>query len=200
VSTIVHLVRHGQTTLNAEGRFRGRLDPPLDDRGSIQAAEAARALAGRAVAAVYAGPLLRTIQTARFIAHPARVRVRPCSALVDLDHGRWTGLTPEEARALDPEAFERFRRSPRTAEAPEGERMQDLERRIVDALRALAVEHDGSSVVGVTHEIPIRSVIAAVTDVDGSAFWEVPVPTGSITTLRIDDGRLSVALADRSEV
>jgi probable phosphoglycerate mutase len=31
--TTIFLVRHGRTALNAEGRFRGRLDPPLDDRG-----------------------------------------------------------------------------------------------------------------------------------------------------------------------
>ncbi len=38
MTTRVHLVRHGRTVLNAEGRFRGRRDVPLDDRGFVDAA------------------------------------------------------------------------------------------------------------------------------------------------------------------
>ncbi|HEX9124464.1 MAG TPA: histidine phosphatase family protein, partial [Actinomycetota bacterium] len=121
------------------------MDPPLDDRGFVQAAEASRALAGKGLAAVYAGPLLRTMQTAQFVAHPARVRVTPWPDLIDLDHGRWTGLTTEEAAALDPDPYERFRRSPRQAQAPEGESMPDAEARVLRALRVLGDQHDGSA-------------------------------------------------------
>ena len=37
--------RHGRTGWNAEGRFQGQLDPPLDATGRRQAARAATALA-----------------------------------------------------------------------------------------------------------------------------------------------------------
>ncbi len=42
----IFLVRHGRTPLNAEGRFRGRLDPPLDDRGLAEASAAVHEIAG----------------------------------------------------------------------------------------------------------------------------------------------------------
>ena len=37
--------RHGRTSWNAEGRFQGQLDPPLDEVGRAQAARAAAQLA-----------------------------------------------------------------------------------------------------------------------------------------------------------
>ncbi|MCW2996341.1 MAG: histidine phosphatase family protein, partial [Conexibacter sp.] len=46
--TLVHLtvIRHGETTLNAAGRYSGQLDPPLTARGREQAAALAPVVAG----------------------------------------------------------------------------------------------------------------------------------------------------------
>jgi broad specificity phosphatase PhoE len=40
------VIRHGETTLNAEGRYTGQLDPPLTARGREQAAALAPVVAG----------------------------------------------------------------------------------------------------------------------------------------------------------
>jgi broad specificity phosphatase PhoE len=188
VSGVIYLVRHGQTTLNAEGRFRGRRDVPLDDRGFVQAADASHRLAGTGVTVVYTSPLLRTVQTAQFIARACGVRIAEADGLIDLDHGRWEGLTPEEAAERDPEAFDGFRRDPRTATAPDGERLADVEARVLAELGSLAARHTDESVAEVSHEIPIRLVISALAGIEGPAFWDVRVPTGSVTRLR-HDGR-----------
>jgi probable phosphoglycerate mutase len=186
VSTTIYLVRHGRTALNAQGRFRGRNDVPLDDRGFVDAAEAARALAGAGIRAVYASPLLRTRQTAEFVARASNASVETEPDLIDLDHGRWEGLRPEEAAARDPEAFARFREDPRHAEAPGGERLADVERRVVGALERIGARHDGSVCAAVSHEIPIRLVIAHLRDLPGPAMWGTELPTGSVTELRFD--------------
>ena len=39
--TRILLVRHGESTWNADGRWQGQADPPLSDLGRSQAAEAA---------------------------------------------------------------------------------------------------------------------------------------------------------------
>jgi len=61
----LYLVRHGTTTMNVENRYRGRRDIPLDAQGYQDAVDAARRLSTADVAAVYTGPLRRTIATAQ---------------------------------------------------------------------------------------------------------------------------------------
>ena len=62
---LLYLVRHGTTTMNVENRYRGRCDIPLDAQGYQDAVDAARQLSGAGLAAVYTGPLRRTIATAQ---------------------------------------------------------------------------------------------------------------------------------------
>src|ERR671928_1658647 len=88
----LYAVRHGTTTMNVENRYRGRRDVPLDAQGWADAVEAARELSPMGLAAVYAGPLRRTINTAQVIADECRIPdVRILHGLVNLDYGEWEG-------------------------------------------------------------------------------------------------------------
>jgi broad specificity phosphatase PhoE len=185
--TTVFLVRHGQTALNARGRFRGRRDPPLDERGRLEAEDVARRL-GDDLEAVFTSPLLRAAQTAEHIARAARVGVITLPQLVDADYGSWEGMTQDEARAADPDAYDRFVHRPREAAMPGGESMAAVERRILDALAWAADTHPGGSVAAVSHEIPIRLVIARLAGTEGSAFWDVSLPTGAVVRLYWERG------------
>ena len=61
----IHLVRHGQTVMNAQVRFRGRLEVPLNDVGRSEARQAARALVGAGLVSVYTSPLGRARRSPR---------------------------------------------------------------------------------------------------------------------------------------
>jgi phosphoribosylformylglycinamidine cyclo-ligase len=69
------LVRHGETTWNAEGRWQGQADAPLTERGREQARRLARRLAGQRFDAVYASDLGRALETAEVVA--AELEGRP---------------------------------------------------------------------------------------------------------------------------
>src|SRR5437763_14722156 len=102
----LYLVRHGATTLNVENRYRGRRDIPLDAQGYQDAVDAARRLSRAGLAAVYTGPLRRTIATAQIIADAARVPdLRILHGLNHVEYGAWEGMTAEEAAMVDPEVF-----------------------------------------------------------------------------------------------
>ena len=64
-ATRVHLIRHGATLLSAEDRFAGAVDVELSEEGRAQAQRLGERLASTKLAAVYASPLSRTIETAR---------------------------------------------------------------------------------------------------------------------------------------
>jgi broad specificity phosphatase PhoE len=189
---LVHVVRHGRTALNAEGRFRGLADPPLDDAGLAEVERTAARLAGRTIAFVATSRLLRARQTADAVATVTGVKPSVDPGLLDLDMGVWQGLTPGQAADLDPDAFETYRTDPRSASTPGGERLAVVERRVRSAVEALSAAHPGGEVVAVSHEAPIKLLISGVLGVDGRAVWELDLPTASLTTLRVRRGSWQV--------
>jgi probable phosphoglycerate mutase len=89
----VLLIRHGQSTWNAEGRWQGRADPPLSELGARQARRAARALGP--LAAVWSSDLARAAATAALLV-PDGSPVRLDADLRERHVGAWSGLTRDE--------------------------------------------------------------------------------------------------------
>jgi len=190
---LLYLVRHGTTTLNVENRYRGRRDIPLDAQGYQDAVDAARRLSSIGLAAVYTGPLRRTIATAQIIADEARVPdIRILHGLNNLDYGAWEGMTAEEAAAFDPGEFARYRTSPTRAACPLGERLADAQQRMIDALRLIGERHAGETVAAVTHAVMIRLAVVQLGKINGES-WRLPVGRGSVTAFAIADGSIMLA-------
>ena len=186
------LVRHGTTTLNVQNRYRGRRDVPLDAQGYQDAVDAARSLSPCGLSAVYTGPLRRTISTAQIIADEALVPdIRILHGLNNVDYGAWEGLTAQEAERLDPCAFGAYRTSPETAVCPAGERLMDAQARITEAVALIGARHDGEVVAAVTHAVMIRLLVLGLTGVGGES-WRIPVGRGSLTSITVTEGRISV--------
>ncbi len=188
----LYLVRHGTTTLNVENRYRGRRDIPLDAQGYQDAVDAARRLSGVGLAAVYTGPLRRTIATAQIIADEGVPDIRILHGLNNVDYGAWEGMTAEEAAMFDPEAFALYRASPSQAACPLGERVSDAQRRMVDALQLIGSRHAGEAVAAVTHAVMVRLTVVALGGVDGEN-WRIPVGRGSVTAFDVQNGAMGLA-------
>jgi broad specificity phosphatase PhoE len=186
------LVRHGTTTLNVQNRYRGRRDVPLDAQGYQDAVDAARVLSPCGVTAVYTGPLRRTISTAQIIADETLVPdLRILHGLNNVDYGAWEGLTAQEAERHDPRAFAAYRTCPEVAVCPAGERLMDAQARITQAVELIGARHAGEIVVGVTHAVMIRLLVLGLSGGSGES-WRIPVGRGSLTSLTLQDGRVSV--------
>jgi broad specificity phosphatase PhoE len=97
--TRILLLRHGQSTWNADGRWQGRADPPLSDLGRRQAEVAADELAGHGVVRVWASPLRRAHETATIVAGRLDLPVRADDRLMERDAGAWQGRTRDEIEA-----------------------------------------------------------------------------------------------------
>jgi broad specificity phosphatase PhoE len=105
------VVRHGQSTWNALGRWQGHADPPLSPLGEEQAEAAAGRLAGR-VTAVYASDLARARRTAEIVAGRLELPLRIDPRLRERQAGPWTGLTHDEIAAGWPGYLEAGRPPP----------------------------------------------------------------------------------------
>jgi broad specificity phosphatase PhoE len=95
------LVRHGESTWNAEGRWQGQADPPLSAAGERQARAATAPLDGLDLDGVWSSDLARAARTAAILAGSDRpVHLEP--GLRERDVGAWAGLTRDELDATHP--------------------------------------------------------------------------------------------------
>ncbi len=158
-TTRILLVRHGQSTWNAQGKWQGRADPPLSPLGQHQAAQAGSKLG--LVDAVYASPLVRAYQTASIIS--AAIGIGPVSIddrLIETDAGDWTGLTFHEIRTGWPGWLDHHR-------FPENfEKQDDIVARMTSVMFAMAAALPGGNIVAVTHSGSMRNLDRSLGDTD----------------------------------
>lgn len=149
MTTRILLVRHGETTWNAEKRWQGWADSPLSELGRRQAAEAAAGVGQ--VDAIVASDLARAAETARIIGELVGVGpVMTEPGLRERDVGEWSGLLNEEIEARFPGALAAWRVDPSSA-PPGGETNDAILARVHAALARIAREWDGAEVLAVSH-------------------------------------------------
>lgn len=124
------LVRHGESTFNAEGRYAGWSDPELTPAGEEMARALAAPLGSVAFDGIWRSDRVRTAETASLAGFPsARVDER----LREIHFGDLEGLTYFQAG----EEWRHRLRSFDDFEAPNGESIQELRQRVESFLGEL---------------------------------------------------------------
>jgi len=114
--TRVIIVRHGQSTYNAEGRIQGRSDlSTLTDKGRKDASLVGRALSSIVFNAIYSSPIGRAKLTAEIIRgelaqQPASVQT--CAKLLEVDLPLWEGKLNTEVKEKFQEDYQIWKESP----------------------------------------------------------------------------------------
>jgi broad specificity phosphatase PhoE len=166
VTTRVMLVRHGATVLSAEDRFAGSTDVPLGEDGRMQAERLGQRLAGSPIAAVYASPLRRAVETATIVARPHQMDVTTLDDLREIDHGRWEGLRRAEAAATYPDEYSAWEHDPFGFAPTGGEAGRSVMDRALRGFHQIVFAHPDECVLVVSHKATIRLVIAHVLGFD----------------------------------
>lgn len=170
MTTRLYLVRHGATQLSAENRFSGLVGVDLSEEGRSQAAQLSMRLADDALAAVYASPLSRTLETARILAAPHELDVTPCDGLREISHGRWEGLTRAEVEAQFPGEYEMWEADPFTFAPVGGESGLSVLARALPVIREIVVNNDGKNVLVVSHKATLRLLISSLLGFDARGY------------------------------
>jgi broad specificity phosphatase PhoE len=158
---LLYLVRHGETDWNAEGRWQGHTDQPLNERGRMQARALAERLRGAGLAAVVSSDLLRAHQTAKIVAETLGVAVDYVDPdLRERTIGVFEGLTRADCERLHPEAWAAWVKHKHPPPGAEGH--QPLAERVTMAIgRAAArILAPHGPLLLVTHGGAMRAAIA----------------------------------------
>jgi broad specificity phosphatase PhoE len=186
------VVRHGETEWVRERRFAGLRDIPLTAAGRDQCAAVARALASATVAAVYASPLERARASAEVIAKPHGLPVRIVPAFSEMTFGSWEGLTRDEARARDPEAWAQWRSAPHMLKLAGGETIPEVAARVTAGIEALQEAHDGQTVVLVSHGVVARVIVLGALGLGLDRLWTLDAAPAGITEIEYEPGWATV--------
>jgi probable phosphoglycerate mutase len=147
------LIRHGRSTWNAERRWQGWADPPLDDVGREQAHRLAGRLRedGEALVALYTSPLRRAQETAEIIGETMGLPVIPDERLKERDAGDITGLTWAQIGELYPDIVQGFAEANESIEVPGEEEVELFRARVVAVFGEVVARHGEGPVGVVSH-------------------------------------------------
>ena len=165
------MIRHGQSTWNAEGRWQGQADPPLTPTGEAQALLAAERLrehllqAGGPLAAIVTSDLQRAAVTASIIADELGFTpVALDKRLRERHAGEWQGLTRDEVEQHYPGYLASYRRPPNF------ESSDSAGTRAAQCLIALAQQVPGGTALAVSHGGILRALRVRAGLQDDTAF------------------------------
>jgi broad specificity phosphatase PhoE len=166
IPTRVMLVRHGATTLSAEDRFAGATDVPLSEEGRRQARALGQRLLGEPMAAVYASPMARTVETADLVVEGRGLSPVTVPELREIDHGHWEGRTREEIRAARAAEYARWERDPFSYAPTGGETGLAVLSLGLPAFLAIVARHSAETVLVVSHKATIRLLVGHLLGLD----------------------------------
>jgi probable phosphoglycerate mutase len=175
---VIRLVlwRHGQTDFNAERRFQGQSDVPLNAEGRRQAVRAARLIAALRPVAIFSSDLVRASATADVLARLTGLPVQLDKDLRERSGGSWEGLTDEQIRKQYPDAFAHWVPPDGESAAAVAERASAALERIADSMNggelAVVVSHGAALGMGTARLLGI-SAEARVLGPLGNCSWSV---------------------------
>lgn len=156
----VLLIRHGQTDWNAQGRWQGHSDVPLNEAGLSQARALADRLVDWRLEAIYSSDLKRASMTAAIIAKGRALTPILDPAWRERDVGAFAGLTSEEAATRFPRQWAELRRG--FLNPPGGEHHLDMYERVISAFGNLLASHQTGDIAVVSHGGTLSLVISHV--------------------------------------
>lgn len=189
----IYLCRHGDTEWSAQRRLAGHTDLPLIKRGEQNARQLGQRLCAVSFERVLVSPLARARRTAELacIGTAAEVDER----LLEMDFGRYDGLTVEEVRRQQP-SWTYLREG-----CPGGEGPADVGRR-ADALLA-DLESMSGNVALFAHSVILRVVAARFLGLDPGAGRMFMLSPGALSILAydsVDDSRAIAVWNDRQHL
>jgi probable phosphoglycerate mutase len=192
------LVRHGETDWNQTHRFQGRMDIPLNKEGKHQAYALALTLKDEPLTAIYSSPLIRAVETARFIKefHPSTPLFEE-EGLTEMDLGEFDGMEAAYWAAHYQDFFKTWRSAPASLRMPNGESLQEVQMRAIDALKRITQLYpSGSTLLLCSHNFVNRTILCNALGFPLDRFRDVQQDPAALNICYMQGQRLSAEVVN----
>ncbi|WP_119073015.1 MSMEG_4193 family putative phosphomutase [Aggregatilinea lenta] len=183
------LIRHATNTFVSTGRLAGWTPGvELNEDGRVQAAALGERLAGVKLAAIYASPLERTVQTAEAVAiHHTGLTVEQLDGVGEVRYGTWQGAKLSNLRR--DKLWENVQVYPSRVQFPGGETIRQAQARAVDAIEQIAQRHPDGRVAVVSHSDIIKLIVAHFLGAHIDFYQRIEISPASLTILALGSSR-----------
>ena len=178
----LHLIRHGETDWNRDGRIQGHSDPPLSAAGREQAQALAERLAAEPIGALWASDLRRAVETAEPLAARLGLEIRTSPALCERDFGVNEGRVAAEVAAELGTVAGTAWHGPDDRH-PQGESKREVYERVAAFLDLLLAESRAEEIALATSGGPIQMARAYLAREPVEAVVWAAVENCSVTTV-----------------
>src|SRR5262249_51464959 len=166
----------------------GHLDVPLSERGEAQCTAQSTRLRGVPLVAMYSSDLARARRSGQLIGAACGLEPIAVPALREMAMGRWEGLTADEIREREPQAFAAWMSSIGAFAFPDGESVPDLVARAWPAFEKLTQTHAGSTFAVVAHGGTNRAILCRALGLPLDRLLALGQGYGALTVIERDDG------------
>ena len=186
------LIRHGETDWNRSGRCQGIADIELNENGKKQAKEVADSLKDHHISAIYSSHLKRALETARHIADHHGLEVCVEHDLHEMNQGDLEGLSFPDIRDRYADVLKKWRETPETLRIPNGESLLEVQDRAWKVLEKVHDNHQGETVVAVSHNLTIITLLCKITGVGLKGFRDFHIQATSKNVIISENGSLRI--------
>lgn len=186
------LIRHGETDYNANRRYCGFSNPPLNASGVAQANSLARQMKEFDITMVYSSDLSRAMQTAEILFPGHQIKTTP--NFRELNFGIFEGLSYSVIMERYPELYRDWIRDPSNVLLPNGEGFGGFRKRISSALSSIISSNRNKTISLVTHSGPIRLILCESLGYGLEKFWEVGHENAAFSVIDYPEGCTPIAI------
>lgn len=184
METTILLIRHG--FINLADKIPGRLpDIHLSESGKMQVQQLIKLVSKYKVDHIYSSPLDRAVETALPLANYFNRKINMCNSISEIDFGIWTNKTFSDLEQVSQwKQFHYFRTG---TKIPDGETMIDVQLRMIQQMNAFHQQHPGETILVVSHNDPVKSIIAYYLGISLDLFLRISIPNASVSVLSMFD-------------
>ncbi len=181
--TTVILIRHATNDWVRKGLLAGWTPGVhLNQEGRAQAQALGQRLASTPLAAIYASPLERAVETAQAVAAPHGLEVQIRAKIGEVQYGEWNGQALK--KLYKHPLWPAVQIYPSGTRFPGGETIGEMQARVVSGLDEIRVTHPEKIVVAVAHADVVKAAVAFYSGVPLDLFQRLVVSPASITIVR----------------
>ena len=181
---ICYIVRHAEKELGDfyNPRLRHQ-DEPLSVRGWLTAQKLSSCFINKSISAIYVSGYQRTRQTIEPLARQLHLMPILDMRLNEIDNGLFEGLTEPEIQQQFPDQWDIYRKRTSDFRFPEGETGEEVRCRIMHFLDENLQQHLSESIILVSHDGLIRTLVCAILGIPVYQRWNFQTDFGGITEI-----------------